>query len=194
MTAVDYLNKVVTLDPALPAGVAGAFFEVGTPERDGRAAHWTTFEAVKVEPAGNTTRLHWRKGADVFSGEITKIERRDDGVTEVTAFFKPNVIEGECAQLTATNESGTKMWRCDVAAKVGNRGDAALNGTLTLYGAPVGEDDLRVGERIRLFEIGMGDVWRTATSVSIERTAEGDYEVKSNVRCEVLVNGRPVKQ
>ena len=42
VAGVDYLNGKVVLDRAMPAGALdGAFFEVGAPERNGRAAHWT---------------------------------------------------------------------------------------------------------------------------------------------------------
>jgi hypothetical protein len=75
---VHYLDKRLTLDTSLPAQVLdGTFFEVGAPERNGPAARWTSFEAVKVEPQGaGRTLLTWRKGAELYSGKIKAIERK----------------------------------------------------------------------------------------------------------------------
>ncbi len=165
--SVDYLQNKAELDAPLPPVLLdGAFFEVGVSAQDGRAARWTSFEAAQV--AGRS--LTWRKGSGCFSGEMDAVHLSPTG-TVVTTVLMPDLSEGQREQLTAVNARGDRMWRCNVSW---NR--------LSLYGEPVAEGDLAVGERIYLHEIGPGDVWRTPTRVSLQRV-EATYRLEANVPC-----------
>ncbi len=166
---VDWLERQVLLDSPFPQKLLdGSFFEVGAPATKERAERWTTFEAVSAIPRANRTELRWRKGADVFAGRIEGIAETEQGPV-VTTELAPNLVSGENTQLTATNEAGNRAWRCDVA---GNR--------LTLYGAPWTAGDLKTGERIRLYEVGVGDLWRAPAKASVRRVAPGVYRVEAN--------------
>jgi len=179
---VNYLDKAVTLDGPFPARLLdGQFFAVGAPERDGHAAHWTTFEAVKVEPKGQATALQWRKGADAYVGKIIEIVPPVGATTAVTmkVALAPNMIAGENTQLVATTEKGDSFWRCDV------KGNA-----LYLYGNIIPANvHFQVGQRICLYEFGKGDLWRAPTKVSLRRVRERVYRLEANTPCEITVLG-----
>jgi len=189
--AVDYAKRVATLDKALPGPLLdGTFFEVGAPQRGEHAAHWTTFEAVRVDALGSRTTVQWRKGADVFSGKIVDVARNADGAVVRTALAPP-LIPGENTQLVATTKEHSRFWRCDVTPKPDYRGPNAVGGTLTLYGGQVREGDLEPGQRIYLYEFGTGDSWRAPSKVSLLRVRPDVYKVEANTPCEfTLVGGR----
>jgi hypothetical protein len=196
--AVDYSNNTLTLDKPFPAKVLdGQFFEVGTPQNGTHTEHWTSYEAVRVVPVGGRTRLTWRKGADTFGGEITdiKADTPQPGATTVVTKFKPNVLAGENTQLVAALEDarslavGARFWRCDVSPVVRNFGEHLLNGELTLYDAPLLPDDVRLGQRICLYEFGPGSVWRAPTRVSVSRGPDGVCKLLANAPFEVSLRG-----
>lgn len=64
----------------------------------------------------------------------------------------PDLGDGQRSRLTAATDRAGRLWRCDVDRN-----------SLALSGGPVAERDLVPGERIYLYEIGPGDVWRTPT-------------------------------
>lgn len=190
VTKVDYAEKTAVLDNRLPAKLLdGAFFEVGVPARDGHAAHWTTFQAAGVVPAadGKGSTLTWRKGADVYGGEVTEVQKdpKQPANTLVKLKFAPIVAEGENTQLTLTSGDGSQMWRCDVLTKPRYEGVNALNGTAVIYNKPVKEGQLKAGDRIWLYEFGVGDLWRTPSTVTIKRVEKGVYEVRGNTACTI---------
>jgi hypothetical protein len=186
---VDYAEKTVVLDAALPGKLlAGSFFEVGTPAHGPHAAHWTSFEAAAVRPAadgGSSTLITWRKGADVFAGQITELKADDKNppTTVVKLKFAPNLAEGENTQLTLTNDDGSLKWRCDGQTKPNYEGEHALNGTVTIYDKPVAPGQLKAGDRIWLYEFGVGDIWRAPSSITLKRVDKGVYEMRGNTAC-----------
>jgi hypothetical protein len=192
VVAADYAAKTVTLDkPFPPAVLDGAFFEVGSPPRDGHEAHWTTFEAAKVSPREGQTTIQWRKGADVFSGLATGLQPDPQAKdrTVVALAMAPNLAPGENAQLVMTADGRPGAWRCDVTTKPDYSGANAIGGTLTVYDRPIGPGELKAGDRIRLWEFGAGDLWRTPSKVSLRRTGEGLYELQANTPCRITLTG-----
>jgi len=200
---VDYFGKVATLDRALPAGALdGAFFEVGCPARGIHQERWTTFEAVSVKPTNDgRTMLQWRKGADVFSGNVLEVPKKKDYYAWQSNVIKTSLAApvkyGEHAQLVLTADGKEDVWRCDAEIRGNYKGSNAKNGALTLYGAPFHKEitgdtgkPVRVpifepGDRVYLWAFGKGDIWRTPTRLWIERTDTGDYAVKGNVACAI---------
>jgi len=146
---VDYLEKTVTLDKALPAKLLdGQFFEVGAHATKDHAAHWTTFEAVKLEPKDGKTILCWRKGADVYTGKVNSIQIGDDSAT-VTVEIAAPLIPGENSQLTLTDDKMTHSWKCDVETRA-DYIEEPLNGVIRLYDPGFKRGDLKAGERIMI--------------------------------------------
>ena len=189
MTDVDYLNKVATLDKPLPATLLdGQFCEVGMPAQGGHDEHWTTYEAVSVKPQAGKTILEWRKGADDYVGRVTEVKVGQDS-SAVLVYLTPTVLPGENSQLVLTNDNMDRWWRCDVAAKPDYRGQNLLGGTLTIYGNPFKEGDLKVGDTVRLFEFGKGNVWRAPSKVALRRIGDGTYRLLANVACDITVAG-----
>jgi hypothetical protein len=176
VTAVNYAAKTATLNGALPTNLSGEFFEVGMPYEKSRLPHFTSYEAAEVKPQGKSTLLRWKKGADVFRGKIEKIARNEKGALVITTEITPNTASGRF-QLTATQDTPTKYWSCEVT---GN--------TITFYDAPDGEKNFKVGDFIRLWEFGPGATWRTAAKISISRQSDGVYKLQSNVPCEVTLS------
>jgi len=194
VVAVDYAERRATLDASWPAKLLdGHFFEVGAPARGPHLARWTTFEAERVEPVGGQTRLRWRKGADVFSGVVTGIDTGQfAAATVVTTAFSPIVVAGEESQLVATTETGERAWRCDVTVKPDYKGQSAVGGRLTLYSDGVSAPELgglKVGDRIRLYAFGVGDVWRAPTRVSLARVGDNLYRLRANTPCDLTMAG-----
>lgn len=178
---VNYLEKHVVLDASMPAKlIDGAFFEVGSAADKDHAARWTTFEAVGLAPRENKTLLTWRKGADCFAGKVESVTPSDKGPVVVTE-LAPNLISGENTQLALTNDNGDRAWRCDVS---GDR--------MTLYGAPYAEGDLKPGDRVRLYEVAVGDTWRTPVRAALQRVTTGLYRVEANTPLRVSVKAAGV--
>jgi hypothetical protein len=73
VVSLDYYNNHATMDKALPAGLAGRFFEVGVNGNSRSQPRWSNFEVTAIE--GN--KLTWRKGADAGTGVIRAIHYWD---------------------------------------------------------------------------------------------------------------------
>ena len=108
--------------------------------------------------------------------------------TVVTVALAPNVIPGENTQLVLAAEGQERVWRCDVTTKPNYKGRNAIGGTLTLYGSPVREGDLKPGQRVSLYEFGKGDVWRTPSKLSLRRVKTGLYRLHSNTPFEATLS------
>ncbi len=177
ITDIDHLEKTATLDRALPEKLLdGAFYEVGRPEsrEEYIKPKWTSFEAVTVKPgSGGQSILHWRKGADVMSGKIAKVERRESNCVDLT------FDRGFETCAFVTNSERKKLWR---AQRTGR--------TIRVSGGDISDEDFKVGQRIYGYEVGPGDTWRVATKVSLRRESPGIYRLQANTGCELRLAGQ----
>jgi hypothetical protein len=146
---------------------------------------------VKVEPKEeDKTILHWRKGADVYTGKVKKIEIGTDSTALIMEIAAP-LLPGENSQLTLTvdprpdakgEQAGAPVplfWKCDVQTRENYDGNNAVDGVIKVFGE-VKDGDFKPGDRIRVFEFGKGGVWRAPTKVSLRRLADGTYQVNAN--------------
>lgn len=180
LTKVDYAAQEATLDSHFPAKVLdGAFFEVGMPQDHRLRERWTSYEAGSVKPQKEGTIVQWRKGADVYEGEVEEValnEKRTDASWDLKLKFGLLLVAGQNTQLVVTNEKGVKQWRGDVVGEI-----------VTIYGEEVTPEDFKAGEKVRIYNFGKGDLWRTPSKVSLRRAAPGVYRVRANAPCEITV-------
>lgn len=189
-TRIDWLEKTAWMDSPLPAELLdGTFFEI-TAEMNGQTVRSTTFEAAKVEPLDDGAVLVWKKGADCHSSKVMAIEtvaqHRDanrnayylnqipDDHIVLTLEFAANLVAGENRQLVVASQNGDVTTRCN-----------AVNAHL-ICGAGVNLDSFKIGERVGLYQIGVGDVFRAPTNVSLTREATA-WRIDANTPCKILI-------
>jgi hypothetical protein len=177
ITDIDHLEKTATLDRTLPGKLLdGAFYEVGRPGSREENTHpkWTSFEAVTIKPgSGGQSVLQWRKGADVASGKVVKVERLESNCVNLTLDRHMNT----CAFIS--NSERQKLWR------IQGKGT-----TIRVSGGDISDEDFKAGQRIYGYEVGPGDTWRVPTKVSLRRESPGIYRLQANTGCELKLMGK----
>jgi hypothetical protein len=190
VTALDYLNNIATLDCALPSLLTGRFFEVGTPAKEARRARWSNFQASKIE--GNT--LVWRKGADGGTGILESIRPMTGVMTDANQ-------ERHWKTQGATEADVLLNLRMGTGLPDGRNNQVALSKTAageTISATVVGQtiianasDVTRLGlapnDRIRLYEIALGDTFQTSTQVSVSRHDNNVYRIDADIPCTISV-------
>ncbi len=196
---LDYLNNTATLDRALPAVLAGRFFEVGTEAKDGRGARWSNFQiaASGSGRAADTGMVEWRKGADGGTGLIDSIRPLSDVMQDANqarhwttrGATKDDVLlqlrmetgmpEGRDRQVALGKSAQGQMISADVHGQ-----------TIIVNAADATRLGLAPGDRVRLYEIAVGDTFRTATQVAMAREDGGVYRLATDTPCTVSVRAR----
>ena len=183
-------EKTLTLSGELPKEAVEAVIEIGPATRP------TSYAIKSVK--GKQVVMH-----KDFALSMTRVKGflKDDGMpfTNCKIYAPPGV--------PVSNEKGDVWWRTGTPyelteddkpwpaggrahpAEVPPRGKAVR----LVDGPAEPSKHMRVGERIWVLEIGMGDAYRLASYVNVTRRAGGGYEVKSNVDAEVTVAGNQLK-
>jgi hypothetical protein len=188
---LDFLNNTATLDRPLSTILSGRFFEVGTSPTRPFLPRRSNFEVSKID--GNT--VTWRKGADGGSGVVGSMQTLPElkksnpngaghwgrrGATDADTLLRMDIAPGiplgrnnrvtiaktaEGPQITGDIEGDFVLVNTDEARQIG----------------------LVPGDRIRFFEIAVGDVFRTNTQVAITREKEGTYRVETDTPCAIIL-------
>jgi hypothetical protein len=163
VTKVDYYARKLWIDQPWPRRTGESVFEAGLPD------HWTTYTAVRVEPAAGGSCLTLKRGADFFRSQVTQIapDRR-----QIQCALKPllEFVDHNRHGWVASNERQSTFWRANYLG----------NGAFELHGPPVEERSFGVEGVLRLWEYGVGDRVRQSTSVSLRRIENDAFEVANN--------------
>lgn len=197
ITAVDYLNKQITIDQAWPAREAEFLTEIGHKNKA------TAYTIRKVVPQGKTSVLTTRDGADFFMAPIqdVKIEPRNpaagqqapaqqgggeddvdivegkarpkfDGPVKTTIItslsMTPSFGSGLQTNWVLSDGEGKQFWRAHA------RGSRSFE---LVQDKALADDELPVGGEMRLWEYGVGDQVIQRTTASVTRNDDGSYRV-----------------
>lgn len=190
VVGLDYLNNTATLDHALPAVLAGRFFEVGTEAKGVRGARWSNFEVSQID--GDT--LVWRKGADGGTGLIESIQPmtevmadanlarhwKTQGATETDVLLNLRMVtgmpDGRNRQVAMSTSADGETVSADVIGQ-----------TIIVSASDAERLGLEAEDRVRLFGIAPGDTFRTSTQVSLVRQEGNVYRIDADVPCTISV-------
>jgi len=161
---VDYLERKVTVAGAIPARLAGMFFEVGNP------THRTSYQISAIAPAGDGSVLTTRKGLEIMRTRIRSADPATGKVVGAIAMFRHR---GRDAGLVASDDGLKKFWRVAYAG-----GDRHQGHTFVLTpmdpkakGPAFTRADFPAGAGLRVWEFGPGDEIGIRTGVSLRRVA-----------------------
>jgi hypothetical protein len=193
---LDYLNNCAMLDRHLPAVLADRFFVAGTPSDGTRGARWSNFEATRIE--GDT--LIWRKGADGGTGIIDVMEPMSEILADEKKAgpWRARGAKSDDLLLTLRMPSGMPDGRNrQVALSCGPDGalvSADIFGQQILLRAEDAQKlGLKADDRVRFYEIAIGDIFRTSSQVSFSRREDGVYSLRTDVPCRVMIRGKTGK-
>jgi hypothetical protein len=177
ITRIDYAARKVWIDQPWPALLNGQNVEIGA------GAHRTTYTIASVAPADGGAVLILDKGMDYYASLIKDVDEAKGEVLCGLALPMDDgaVYPGLSEELVISNAGGTKFWRGTYLG--GTREDGyrfKLNGAMTKADFP--------GNKLRVWEIGVGDTLRVPTHVSLRRIGEGRYELSADtaVRMKLL--------
>ena len=179
---VNYLDKTLTLDAALPATVlTGAFFEVGAAADGPHQAKWTNYQAARVTPGRGASTLVWKKDSSAWSGRIEEVGLTADApyAGRLSLNIAPKLKPGENHQLVLVSPASGRRFQCDVKGR-----------ELNLYGAAVTGDDFQVGQRVVIQNFGPGYTWRRPTRVSLRRQEDGVFRIEADTGFELALRAR----
>lgn len=198
VASIDYRNRTMTLDRPLPDKILnGNFFEVGLPADQARhmGAHWTTFKAAQVSGKGTQSTLRWVKGAEVYGGRILSIHsmkearieskkesfypKEDENSMFIKLGLSPSVQKGNVNQLVIAGEDGKRTGICKVSYS-----------NLICDPATVPPGMFKAGERIKLYDIGVGHTVRFSTRTSLVHASGEEYTLSSNVPLSLTIRGK----
>ena len=186
---VDYLDRKVAVEGAIPARLAGHYFEVGN------ALHKTCYETKEIETKGDETTITMRKGLEIIRTRVRNADPKTGTVIGAIAMFRRR---GRDDGLVASNDGLTKFWR--VAYSGGDR-HAGHESTLTPMDSTSGspaftEEDFPPGAGLRVWEFGAGDTIGIQTGVSLRRAkAESNgstYDLFATSPCKLTLVGSSV--
>lgn len=170
ITAIDYLAKKVTLDTPWPADCGGGVMLIET------AGRTTAANTLTVTPTDHGSIVTMQNGSDYLRSGIVSI---DETVGQVTLSVNPTLanVAGLTRGFVASNEDRTRFWRADFVNEK----------TIQLRdGEPVTKTAFAPNNIVRLWEYGVGDTVRMATSASVRRQADGTYKVSGNADVEAV--------
>jgi hypothetical protein len=173
--AVDYASKTLEIDSRWPAATAGRVFEIGTPDKR------TSYTLTRVAPAKVGSTLTAPGDACHYHSRIESISA--DSVVTCSIPMAFGALPGYRKDWVASNEDASRFWRAEVL-------DAKR---FRLAGGPVRMQDFAPANKLRLWEFGVGDRVRQATSVSVRRTQANTYQVTGDVDVEVTLKGKTHK-
>ena len=162
---VDYWQRRVWLDAALPQDIVGRQIEIGNEK------HRTSYEIAAHELADGRSVLTFDKAADLSYAHVTArdVAGRIVAVNVAPVGLHPGRNDG----LTCTNEDLSKAWKCRlIGGWQGERYAWQLEGDLA-------EGDLPTGAVFRLWEYGVGDEVRLPATAVVRRGADGALRVES---------------
>jgi hypothetical protein len=176
VTRVDYLARKLWIDQPWPRRTTESVFESGLPD------HWTTYTAVRVEPAGGGSCLTLKRGADFFRSRVTQVvpDRR-----QVHCTLKPllEFVDHNRHGWVASDDQQSTFWRASYLGA----------GSFELHGPPVDEQSFGAAGVLRLWEYGAGDRVRQSTSVSLTRINKETFELTTDVNVAVSLPGSRVE-
>jgi hypothetical protein len=126
--------------------------------------------------------LTLRHAADFYRSKVERVSQADGKVSCVLNIpygRKP----GMTADWTASNEAQSKFWRAEHIS----------GGDFKLTGSPVTEKDFGPDGVLRLWEYGVGDTVRQATSVSLRRAQDGTYALTADCAVTISLKGGSIE-
>ncbi|MGB2822533.1 MAG: hypothetical protein WBF17_16225 [Phycisphaerae bacterium] len=173
---VDYLRRQVWIDRPWPRCTQPFVIEVGP----AATQHQTTCTVVRVEPADGGSILTLQRGADYYRSEIRRFA---PGVVECTLKPLLGYVRGNHRDWVASNDARTKFWRAEYL------GDGRFRLT-TASGrspspAPIERELFGPRPVLDLWEYGVGDTAAFRTSVSLRRTASGQFLLEADAAVSV---------
>jgi hypothetical protein len=161
--SINYRTRAAELSGPLPAEASGGVIEIGCP------GYPTSYTLSK---AGGTN-VAFLKGMDFAMSRVVEFSHEGLPVlqSEIT------VIPG----MTVTDDAHKTFWRFALDAKASR---------LALAGDFVPKDVLRLGDAVRVWEIGPGDHYRLPAQVKVVRQADGKYETTGNAALTVRMIGQ----
>ena len=160
--SIEYFKRTATLSQPLPPEAAGAVIEVGKPP------YPTSYALTKAGGADVT----FLKGMDFAMSRV--VEFSTNGLPVLQSQIA--VIPG----MTVTDDGYKTFWRFAADANAGR---------FALVGGPATKDALKLGDAVRVWEIGPGDSYRLPVQVKVVRQADGKYQATGNAP--VTVAGKP---
>jgi hypothetical protein len=177
ISRLDYAQRLVQVTgvPALPE-LAGSTFYMGTDQ------HPACFTVDRVTGGSAGTQLHIKQGLETMRARIEEVDRQAGRVRTNIAMAR---YPGREMGLVATGPDTRTTWRARFDG--GNRHEGFW---FALTGSSIGRNDLPVGSKLSLWELGEGDSVILRTGVSLRRTDKGDvWEVYANTAFTVTFPG-----
>ena len=168
VSRVDYWKRQAWLDGDWSgATLAGQQVELGNDQ------HKTSFTVVAASSADGGTVITVDKAIDLSYAHVVRVlpEKRQVIVNIGPVGLENGMLDG----LTCTTEDLSKRWSCRIL----NAQSGAY--TYELQGE-VSEQDFQPGSLFRLWEFGVGDTARLASSAVVRRTREGRFSIESNAK------------
>ena len=155
---MDYRKRAAELSGALPKEAADAVIETGPEERP------TSYALTQVDGA----KVKFLQGMDFAMSPVEAL----------TAEGKPILRSGirVIPGMTVTDDRAENFWRFSANATLAE---------LALDGASSSKGRLKVGEALRVWEIGPGDPYRLPVQVNVVRQADGQYKTMGNAPAKV---------
>ena len=190
VTAADYRAKTMTVEGDWPAvdGKRSVFtFEVGM------ADHLTTYTATAVKPQEGKAVFELKRGADFYLGSVLEIDDKTNTVycnlSAGIGIEGTGLTPGMLRHWVASDDGATKFWRADYLG--GSRADGKFG--FRLEGPPAKMSDFGRLKKFRLWEYGVGDTVRHATSISLRRLEDGTFALEGDVAVTVGLKGRTLE-
>jgi hypothetical protein len=181
ITGVDYAGKEVTVEGQWPTldQVQGVV-ELNT--APGVARTWkTSYMAASITPVAGVHTIAFLRSADLYRSRILRIDRHKKTVNCVLPI---NIrTEGYHAGLTATTLDRQPLGRL-----------TDYRGSTFTFGEQADLSVLQVGDKLLLWEYGVGDSLALATYVDVRRVAARTYRVQANVSCTIRLKGTSLRK
>lgn len=170
---VDHAQRKVWIDQPWTHAEGNQLVEIKTQPFEDERAWQTGFMTTSITPDNGRSEIKFLRSAELFRSQIRSVNE-EEGVIN-TALPVPVNASGFRRGWTATNDAGDREWR------VANAGGTSF----TLKGQPVSEESFQPDNVLRLWEYGVGDEIRLASTVNIRRLPEMEngravYELTAN--------------
>ncbi len=168
VTRVDYWKRQVWLDGDWSdATLAGQQVELGNDR------HKTSFTVIAADLSAGCTVITVDKAIDLSYAHVVQClpEKRQVIVNIGPVGLENGMLDG----LTCTTEDLSKRWSCRILNAQSGAYAYELQGE-------VSEQDFQPGSLFRLWEFGVGDTARLASSAVVRRTPEGRFTIESNAK------------
>jgi hypothetical protein len=177
---VDYWNKKVWLDGDWSdAKLVGQQIEFGNDK------HKTSFTVTDAARAGEQTVVSLDKAIDLSYAHVLKAS--PDKHILLANIGPVGLGNGMNDGLSCTTDDLRKSWHCKVLGEVHDGFGYLLDGDFSA-------DDFPEGSVFRLWEFGVGDTARLATSAVVRRSALGTFIVESNTKANWRAGNLKIKK